>query len=246
MNRAFTYILVGGASALVGAISGYALCKHDLEKHYENLFELRVNEEIARLRKVNETIHKTDNEPKEEKVDDQNPIFETTLDEPLSVNRYRAKIASTKTAEWQRQGLSDDEINQNLEKLYAEMEYPEEEDDEESPYLETEEDEEPQNTMSWWAEQPVTLLSEQEYVSLPPHFVFVTFRYFSGDDVLVDDEDMVVENVEETVGEALNHFGDPAYQYDDDDTVYVVNGSMGIAIEIARSEGSYTEWSGMR
>lgn len=53
MNKAFTYILVGGASALAGAVAGYIFCKKELQHRFDKELEDAINEEISAIRKRN-------------------------------------------------------------------------------------------------------------------------------------------------------------------------------------------------
>lgn len=66
----------------------------------------------------------------------------------------------------------------------------------------------------------------------------LSLTYYSGDDILCDDQEEVVEDPEAIVGDALTKFGmNKKYS----DTLYVINNKIGAIFEILLVEGSYQE-----
>lgn len=67
----------------------------------------------------------------------------------------------------------------------------------------------------------------------------VSYTYFSGDDVLTDERDAPIDNMDELVGlENLDRFG---HGSEDPNIVYVRNESLGLDMEICRSEGEFAK-----
>lgn len=72
-----------------------------------------------------------------------------------------------------------------------------------------------------------------------PEIECVSWTYYEGDEVLVDAQEQVVTDVDNTVGLTnLDRFG---HGSGDDNTVYVRNAKLGLEFEITRSEGKYEE-----
>lgn len=229
MNKTLTYILVSGASALAGCISGYFLAskllKDELQKEYENA----VNEEISRIRAKHSVTSDDEEEvkrditlEKREQTDYSsyasaniyNDIVEHITNDPEEVERVR-------------------EENPNMF-----------EDDEEEEEVFEEDIIKPDDYGSFYG-QPPQVISQQEYTSLPTIFEFVEIKYFEGDDVLCDEQNQPIDDVTGAVGDALEHFGEEAASLNadgDEDRLYVVNGIYCIAYEIERYNMSYEEW----
>lgn len=65
----------------------------------------------------------------------------------------------------------------------------------------------------------------------------ISLTYYEGDDTLADDDDKIIKNVDELVGEDFaSHFG----EYEED-SVYIRNDNVKAVYEILRDYGSYTE-----
>lgn len=252
MNKAFTYILVGGASALAGAIAGYIFCKKELQHRFDKELEDAINEEISSIRNRNESRCEnkdTQQKPVPHVKEDfmayaENLIRNEFPDENL--NDYRVMTVASAMAHWMDEGLTEDKATERLNELMASFEYPTEDDEDPNVDEDDIEDEDPQAVMEEYMDKPPEIVSEHDYRRLPPYFDFVTFHYYEEDDVLTDDKDMVVDDVDRVVGDALNHFGYDAAEMNngDDDVVYVVNGDYGLAIEIERIHSSYEAWLG--
>lgn len=254
MNKIFSHILVGGASALVGAVAGYFFCKKKMQDEVDEAVSERVNEELAKIRKTKSEekddveAHVAENPFDEAAMYNaaRNVIYTEFKDEGL--NDYRVALLAQCLVDCQKEGLNEDETDAKIHALLAETECPTE-DDSPYDYDEYPEDEEvsdeynePQMIMDEWSEKPPTIVTVHDYSRLPPYFEFLTYHYFEDDDTLIDDGDELIDDIDRIVGDALVHFGecDPK----DDDTVYVVNGRMGLAIEIVRYHSAYSEWTG--
>lgn len=256
MNKTVIYILVSGASALAGGVAGYFLCKKRLQDKFDEELSDAINEELASIRKARAEEKKkieADAEAIEEvnEVDDEKDIYQMVYDEFMTqaeesgtpLNEYRVSLLTNCLVDSRKKGLSSEETYEAINKMMAEAESPEE-DDEEDPDIDEETiiDDEPQLVMEEYASNSPEVIPLQDYTALPPYFDFVTFHYFEQDDVLLDDGDMIVDDVDGVVGDGLVHFGE--CDENDDDTVYVVNGRMGLAIEIVRMHAAYSEWNG--
>lgn len=259
MNKTLTCILVGGASALAGAVAGYFFCKKQMQDSFDEELSNAVNEELSRIRSRREE-KKVENssEYSEEESDASEPtdvdilavkrlIYDEFGDEN-ALDNCRVDILARTLSDCNKRHLSPEETEKELIDMMAQFEHPKDDDEEEETELAEvvdEEDlidyEEPQRVMSEWDGKPPMVISLEDYRALPPYFEFLTFHYFEEDDVLIDDKDMIVDDVEAVVGDALVHFDE---EPDDGDCVYVVNGSYGDAIEIVRMHAAYTDWNG--
>ena len=255
MNKTVIYILVSGASTLAGGVAGYFLCKKRLQDKFDKELSEAINKELSCIRKARaeeKEKAKADTEPvteanKVEETSDRDiyqMIYEEFRDQAeesdTPLNEYRISILSNTLVQCRENGCNEQETYEAINKLLAEAESPEEDDSELDE--ETIMDDEPQLIMEEYAKNPPEMISIQDYSALPPYFDFVTFHYFEQDDVLLDDGEMIVDDVDDVVGDALVHFGE--CDENDDDTVYVVNGRMGLAIEIVRMHAAYAEWNG--
>lgn len=239
MNKILSHILVAGASALAGGIGGYIFCKKTMEKKLQARFEQEVNEEIAKIREGRGGKERIiDNLVK---VGTPNPV--TAEEIRQAVEEYNQSEAGEKNPYemWKEKTgskvLSEEEM--------AEREYPQEESEDDDEDV-VDDSWEPQAVMEDYAKQGIQIIGPTEFGNLPPYFNVVEFKYFEEDDVLVDDGEMIVDDIQRYVGDALEHF-----EYHEEgespvtDTVFVINGDMGLAIEVTRCHYSYQEWSGM-
>lgn len=223
MNKVLSYILVSGVSLAVGAIGGYFYAKKTLEDRLYCEMEKRINDEIDRLA---QRSHIETRETKDAVVSMKARGMEQVIEKynaasKSSPNPYRVAV--------QKQMCDDDPYDGSD---------PEEEDDEaEFDAIE----DEAHLTMSQWNQEP-EVVDEETYINLPTYFTCVTFQYFDEDDTLIDEAEEPVIDPELYIGDALNRFGELS---DNPDHVYVVNGSMGLAIEVIRLHASYTKWAGL-
>lgn len=66
----------------------------------------------------------------------------------------------------------------------------------------------------------------------------ISLTYYEGDQTLTDDQDKIITNVAELVGEDFaSHFG----EYEDD-SVFIRNDKIGVYYEILRDYGSYSDY----
>lgn len=246
MNKSLSYILVGGASALIGGIAGYIFCKKKLENEFKDAVSEKVNEELRALRRMRGApldLGFPLGESKGEKGCD-GPFDYIAYAKGVirdmfpnaTLNEYRLNLVATCLMECDMENLNDSEMTNRLEELFASFESPQDDIPEEDLGISYEEDN-IQAVMDDYASHPPHVISEDEYAALPPAFDFLTYKYFE-DDILIDDGEDIVTNVEELVGDALVQFGDG-------DTVYVLNGKQAMAIEIIRMNCSYQAWSGL-
>lgn len=252
MNKTFTYILISGASALAGGIAGYIFCKKKMQNKFDEAVADAVDKELKVIKKVREELnavplvgYHSSNDPEQEnntvdekKVDNVD-IYQMVYDEftvqaaanGVDLNPYRVSMLTACLRGCREKGFDADKTQEAIEKMLAECEELEEESEGDDDY----------NPMDDFDNEPPHVLPLSDYRELPPIFEFVTYHYFEDDDVLIDDGDEVVDNIDDTVGDALVHFDE---EEDDGDCVYVVNGQMGLAIEIVRLHSSYSGWNG--
>lgn len=249
MNTTTKFILIGGASALIGFVSGWFVSKKMLEEKFQKKFEEAVNKEIADIRAYNEKCTKEKEKEKESETENQGKdsrqidgsIVATlgckSRDSFISDNAYRAYVTDICYKQWEKEGIPEDEMNRRLEQLAAELEHPEEEEDEE---LLEPEDHDVQDEAELWNKRKPQILSSEDYADLPAFFTPVVWWYYEEDDVLVDEGEEPVLDVERYVSNALECFGDEAEEYTGNpDILYVAAGEFHLAIEIHRSPTRY-------
>lgn len=226
MNGVLSNILVGGISLAIGAAGGYFYAKKTLEDHLYSEMEKRINDEIDRLAQRNHIETRELHKPgSPERAKDREKSMEQAIEKynaatKSSPNPYKLAL--------QKQMMDDDPYDGS-----------EPEEDPEEPEFDAEEDE-AHLTMSQWNQEP-EVVDEETFINLPPYFTSVTFQYFDEDDTLIDEVEEPVIDPELYVGDALNRFGELC---DNPDHVYVVNGSMGLAVEVIRLHASYAKWVG--
>lgn len=244
MNKTLSYILVGGASALIGGIAGYIFCKKKLQDKYDEAVTEAINKELEKIRKARRketTPNDIDDKIKNNRYanfyikEAKKVIYEMFPNETLS--EYKVVLVANCLLECHEQSLDEIATSDKLNELFASFESPQDDIPEEDLGTSYEEDN-IQAVMDDYASHPPHVISEEEYASLPPAFDFLTYKYFE-DDILIDDgDDEIITNVEEVVGDALVQFGD-------NDMVYVINGKQAMAIEIIRMNCTYQAWSGL-
>lgn len=82
------------------------------------------------------------------------------------------------------------------------------------------------------------VLHQDEYVKNELDYTQTTYTYYAGDDVLTDEDDTVLNNRENLIGDTLMKFGHGA---DDADVLFVRNMELELEVEICRSPKRYDE-----
>lgn len=83
------------------------------------------------------------------------------------------------------------------------------------------------------------LITEEEFLEAAPGYDQGQLTYFMADDVLIDERDMPIDNIAQTVGEEnLNRFGNGSKSKD---IVFVRNHHLMLDFEICRDNSSYQE-----
>jgi hypothetical protein len=83
------------------------------------------------------------------------------------------------------------------------------------------------------------ILHQDEFQANESDYTQVTYTYYSGDDVLADEDETVIPNINETIGTSnLRKWGHGA---DDYDVLYLRNPVLEIEIELCRVPKSYEE-----
>lgn len=79
----------------------------------------------------------------------------------------------------------------------------------------------------------------EEFAENPKDYDQRTITYYEGDDVLVDEHDIPIDDIDGVIGlGSLDHFG---YGSRDPDIVYVRNPWISMDLEVTREKGSYEE-----
>lgn len=86
--------------------------------------------------------------------------------------------------------------------------------------------------------ETIYLVTQEEHMENPHEFQSITFTYYEGDSVLVDESDQPVGQIERAIGDKDNlQFGRWS---GDANVVYIRNEALGAEIEILRSTGKYS------
>jgi hypothetical protein len=81
------------------------------------------------------------------------------------------------------------------------------------------------------------VITEEEYNHNEVGYTQVSLTYYAGDDILCDDNDAPILEVDEVIGDALNHFG---YGTDNINMVFVRNSRTKLDMEIVKSAGHFS------
>lgn len=240
MNKTLIYILVSGASALAGGVAGYFICKKRLQEKFDNDLVEAINKEIESIRKTRELekdIPKDEDDSQTHKLE-RDAVVDLIYEQfpQVSLDSDRVDAIVEKLVECNDRGLSEEAMIEELGDFLDEQGFMDED---------PEAEDEGPNFNSIMADYRgrIEVIPLSDYRNLPPTFDFVTYHYFEEDDVLIDDGDLVIDDVDATVGDALLHFDE---EEDDGDTVYLINGDYGLAIEVIRLHSSYSAWNGWR
>lgn len=233
MNKLTLSIIVGSASAVAGAITGYFVAMKYLDTKYSVIYEEKLNTELSIIRKAQQ---------KQEARRNKNFVSVSREDlRDLGIVPSDGKPIELTETEYHKIAKSD-HVEEPTDDEEVEL-------DEDGDPIDPSEvaDEYWMDTPDFWDEKPATIVSLDEYRDLPPFFDPVTFHYYAEDDVLVDDGDQIVDDITHVVGEALTKFGPEAAALSDgdEDAVYVVNGQMSLAIEVVRFNQSYSAYMGL-
>lgn len=231
MNKAIGYILASGVSALLGGVGGYFLAKKKLQNKFDEELTAAINNEIATIRESNEK-----REAKKEET-----LKKTTIEVKETATTLKEEAVKAINESPYSSQTEYDRLCKKVEE--AGIEIPE------GNVIEFEDvdDDDVQDIMgpNGWGKIGPKVVSIREYDELPPYFTKFTFKYFEGDDTLIDEADNIVDDIELMVGDALNQWEDgPGQKLQN--FMYVVNGKLGMAIEIERHFDSYADWAGVK
>lgn len=232
MNKTTLSIIVGSASAVVGAVAGYFVAAKYLDAKYSAIYEEKLNTELSNIRKARQ---------KQEERRNKNSVWVSRADlNDLGIVPSTDEPIQPSSVEYHKIVHSDPAEERNDEDMEL---------DKDGDPIDPSEvaDEYWMDTPDFWDDKPATIISLDEYRDLPSYFDHVTFHYYSEDDTLVDDGDQIVDDITRFVGEALTRFGPEAAALadGDEDAVYVVNGKMNLAIEVVRLNQSYASYMGV-
>lgn len=225
------------ASASAGGAIGYVIAQKKLKAQYEDL----ANAEIAEAREFLAAQYKTDEkyespskltkDLKREVKDADDELDEATENLMATYGGQKVNVVTPKTDITKPQKPEEEEevVVEKTNNIFVNGE----------PFDPDE------NTFDLEAEVELRksmvcyVVSEDEYTSNDEHYDQTTMTYFVYGDTLIDEDEKVIDDVEQTVGrENLSRFG---HGSGDPDVVFVVNEARHMAYEILRSEGSYDE-----
>lgn len=240
MNKTTLSIIVGSASAMVGAVAGYFVAVKYLDVKYSTIYEEKLNTELSNIRKAQQ-------KQEERRNKDSVSISRKDLKELGIVPSDERPIEITET-EYHK--IRREAEKPSEEELYQSLDSDKDvELDADGDPIDPSEvaDEYWMDTPDFWDDKPATIISLDEYRDLSPSLDRVTFHYYDEDDTLVDDGDQIVDDITHIIGEALTKFGPEAAALadGDEDAVYVVNGQMNLAIEVVRLHQSYESYMGV-
>lgn len=240
MNKTTLSIIVGSASAVVGAVAGYFVAMKYLDTKYSAVYEEKLNTELSNIRKAQQ---------KQEERRNKDSVWVSRADlNDLGIVPTDGKPIEMTETEYHK--IRREAMTPSEEDIYQKSDSDEvvELDNDGDPIDPSEvADEYWMDTPDFWDDKPATIISLDEYRDLPSYFDHVTFHYYAEDDTLVDDGDQIVDDITRFVGEALTRFGPEAAALadGDEDAVYVVNGKINLAIEVVRLNQSYASYMGM-
>lgn len=233
MNKIILSIIVGSASAVVGAVAGYFVAAKYLDAKYSAIYEEKLNTELSNIRKAQQ---------KQEERRNKNSVWVSrddlkdlgivpSTDEPIqpsSVDYHKITKSDPVEESADDEDIEFDENGDPIDQSEVADEY----------WM---------DTPDFWDDKPATIISLDEYRDLPSYFDHVTFHYYTEDDILLDDRDQIVDDITHIVGEALTKFGPEAAALaeGDEDAVYVINGKMNLAIEVVRLNQSFSSYMGI-
>lgn len=240
MNKTILSIIVGSASAVVGAVAGYFVAMKYLDTKYSAIYEEKLNAELSNIRKARQ---------KQEEQRNKDSVY-ISRDDLKDLGIIPSDGKPIKMTETEYHKIRREAMKLSEEDLYQKLDGDEDvEFDSDGDPIDPSEvaDECWMDTPDFWDGKPATVISLNEYRDLPPHFDPVTFHYYAEDDVLVDDRDQIIDDITHVVGEALTKFGPEAAALadGDEDVVYIVNGQMSLAIEVVRLNQSYSVYMGV-
>lgn len=245
MNKLNLSIIVGSASAMVGAVVGYFVAMKYSDTKYSAIYEEKLNTELSNIRKAQQ-------KQEERKNTDSISVSREDLKslgivpsdgKPIELTETEYHKIRREAMEESEDDVGPDAIgHRNLDPDTVIV-------DENGDPIDRSEiaDEYWMDTPDFWDDKPATIISLDEYRDLPSYFDYVTFHYYVEDDTLVDDRDQIIDDVTHFVGEALTKFGPEAAALadGDEDAVYVVNGKANLAIEVVRLNQSYASYMGV-
>lgn len=245
MNKTTLSIIVGSASAVVGAVAGYFVAMRYLDAKYSAIYEEKLNTELSNIRKV---------KPKQEERRNKNSVWVSRDNlKDLGIIPSDGKpieLTETEYHKIRREAMKPSEDSDEGEVIGGSNWNPDSVvlDENGDPIDQSEvADEYWMDTPDFWEGKPATVISLDEYQDLSSYFDRVTFHYYAEDDTLVDDGDQIIDDITRFVGDALTRFGPEAAALadGDEDAVYVVNGKLNLAIEIVRLNQSYASYMGV-
>lgn len=208
-------IAVGGSllGLAVGSVAGYFVAKNRYEQYYADL----ADSEIADAKRYFSMLYKegefkTPGAVLQQRRRPRTPEgFEHETPEQVELNANRGAAIFAETLAQNRYGAPAGEETQTEEEL---------------------------REISRSKGEPY-ILDHDEFMNAEVGYTQVTLTYFAGDDVLSDENDMPVEDVDATVGNAnLDRFG---HRSNDPKVVYIRNDKLEIDYEVCKSEGTYAQ-----
>ena len=217
MNKSLLIqIGIGVGGAAVGSLVTWIFTK----KHYEKVAE----DEIAEARafysnmKISEYVKK--NENKEINVKETKGEVEISGRPPVvDYTKFYRVVSEEELAENESppEGVMDEDESKELDR-----------------YLDGH-----KMTADVAADCDIKIISEDSFNNDFPQYSKSTLMYYVGDDTLATEEDEVIDNWDEVVGDLLDIYGFRYDDYEGNDHMYIRNGFLGTDYEVQRIRGSF-------
>jgi len=217
MNRPAVVVGVSSVVSLAaGAAAGYFFAQKKLEKRYEEM----TKREIAEAKTFYSALHKKGEFETPAAAAEKligvfapAPIIDEAVEALRSyqgVNKYHPGVVNKPSVE---------EVIANV-------------------FQQADQDVDVESEVRNRTEEAPYIISKEEFLQNEPEYTQDTLTYYAGDEVLADQQDMVVENVDRTVGLNCLRFG---YRSGDKNVVYVRNDVLERDFEILQSTGEYAK-----
>lgn len=217
-QRNILFGVVGGLA--VGGGTGYLVAQKHLAAKYEAQVLNEINSVKATYDKLSkELIANSQKEPLREAVEELLPAAEEEIQEyERNVHRYTAEqIVEVAVGAVTEEDIGEDGMDHQTYNIFKAQQKLLDERDPNKPYL----------------------IGIEDYSDPPSGYDSLTVNYYPENNILVDERDLAIDLVEETVGEFnLTQFGQ---QGNEDHIIYVRNERVQADFEIVRHEGSFME-----
>jgi hypothetical protein len=220
-NHKVQLALVSVVGLAAGSFGGYTVAVKRLETKYEDISQ----QEIAEAKEFYSRLNEARNKPAtpSEAVSQLIPESELLEDAVEAIQQYAPEpmerdFAQTTLTEVREEVLVKSNLFKTIEENNGfDMELELAKRDTSKPYL----------------------INEEEWQAAEPGYDQITLTYYEGDNVLAAEDDSVIDNLDQVVGEEnLSRFGDGT---GDENTMFIRNEKFKSDYEVVRSDGKYVD-----